>query len=152
MGHATRWLAISAIILAISGAVLCPLLLRRSVPDADHAAKMEPEATQRITSVGSFETLIASSPSPVLIDFNSPACAPCAVLSPILEGYARRHRGAISVLSVDVTQLQDLATRFQVDDLPLVVRLDHGRETARFVGVKNETELAAWLAANAPAR
>jgi thioredoxin 1 len=117
-------------------------------PRPTPAAASAPAAASRaIGSVAAFAAAVAAATPTVLVDFNSEACPPCKLLSPILEAYAREHSGTVTVLSVDVVQVPDLARRFQSDDLPLVVRLDQGKETARFTGLKTAAELATWMAA-----
>jgi thioredoxin-like negative regulator of GroEL len=142
-------LAIAVITLAVASALV--RLARDPAPAAARArAEVPRPTTVRIADPAAFAAQVAAATVPVLVDFNSRACAPCALLSPVLDGFARSHPDQALVLSVDVLQVPELAARFQAEDLPLVVRLDHGVETARFTGVKDAAQLAAWMAAQHP--
>ena len=130
--------------LALIGAAMWWFVGRQTATDSVAQAVAAP--VRIIASMKEFDGALTSATSTVLIDFNSEACPPCKLLSPILENFAREHAQTVTVFSVDVVQVPDLAKRFQSDDLPLVVRLDHGAETARFTGMKSASELAMWMA------
>lgn len=92
-----------------------------------------------------FETEVASSTVPVLLDFATPWCQPCRVLEPILETIAREHGGRVKVARVDADANPDLATRFRVRGFPTVVAVVAGEERGRHVGVTNAKTLLALL-------
>lgn len=151
MRSGLRWLAIAVITLVVASAVIRLVRGRDPAPATVRTRAEAPRPTTvRIDGPAAFAAQVAAATVPVLVDFNSPACAPCALLLPVLDGFARSHPDQALVLSVDVLQVPELAARFQAEDLPLVVRLDHGIETARFTGVKDAAQLAAWMATRHP--
>ena len=116
-------------------------------PMAGGAAAAAPEkAVVHVTSVQQFDTLVAASPTPLIVDFNASWCPPCKQFAPVLVRFAATHDGAVTALSVDVDEVRDLGVRFQIEALPTVVRIAHGKEDARFVGAKGPEDLAAWFA------
>lgn len=78
-----------------------------------------------------------------VVDFWAEWCGPCRLQSPIMEQLARRYNGKASVGKVDVDRETDLAEQFNVRSIPTVIVFKNGQETARFVGVTEERELAA---------
>lgn len=101
-----------------------------------------------ITSVAQFDAEIAKPrPGVVLVaDFHAEWCGPCKVLAPDLVALASAHPGKLQVLKIDVDQHQQLAERFQVEGIPLLVKFEGGKEVARNVGYGGKEKLAAWLA------
>jgi thioredoxin len=100
----------------------------------------------RIISVQQFDTLVAASATPVIVDLYATWCPPCKQFAPVLERFTADHSGTVTALSVDIEAVRELGVRFQVEYMPTVVRLTHGKEDARFIGAKNAQELAAWYA------
>lgn len=100
-----------------------------------------------ITSVAQFDAEIAK-PRPgtvVVADFHAEWCGPCKLLGPDLVALAQANPGKLLVLKVDVDQHQQLAERFQVESIPLLVKFAGGKEVARNVGYEGREKVAAWL-------
>jgi thioredoxin 2 len=103
-----------------------------------------------------FETELAAS-VPVVIDFWAPWCGPCRVVTPSLERLARAHAGHIKVVKLDVDNAPEIAGRYRVQGIPLLVLMQDGKEVDRLVGASPERTIEAWLrrhlelAASAPA-
>lgn len=94
------------------------------------------------TSNFSEEVLNAS--SPVLVDFWAPWCAPCRMLSPIVDKLAAEHP-ELTVGKVNIDEQPDLARRFQVMGIPTLVLFRNGKPVAESVGVKPKAALEAML-------
>ena len=71
---------------------------------------------------------------PVIVDFWAAWCAPCRMISPVLEDLAKRHAGQLKVVKVDVDANPGLAARFGAQSIPLLVVIRDGREVDRVVG------------------
>ena len=82
---------------------------------------------------------------PVVIDFWAPWCGPCRVVTPALERLARTHAGRLKVVKLNVDAAPDIASRYGVRGIPLLVLVHHGAELDRLVGAVPETQLQAWL-------
>ena len=91
-----------------------------------------------------FESEIAAS-VPVVIDFWAPWCGPCRMVTPALERLARAHAGRMKVVKLNVDSAPDIAGRYGVQGIPLLVLVQEGKEVDRRVGAVPEREIEAWL-------
>ena len=80
-----------------------------------------------------FETEVLHSDKPVLLDFYANWCGPCKMLSPVLHEIAEEYADALKVGKVNVDEQMELAMRFQVSSIPMVVLFKNGKAVARRV-------------------
>lgn len=93
---------------------------------------------------GNFEQAVLKSSSPVLVDFWASWCAPCRMLSPVVEQLAAEHP-EITVGKVNVDEEPELARQFQIMGIPALLLFKNGRPVASSVGVKPKAALEAML-------
>lgn len=74
-------------------------------------------------------------------------CGPCKMLSPILEEI-RNEYTQIDMLTIDVDEHFDLASKYGVKSVPTVVIEKNGVEVKRFVGIKSKTEYTKVITEN----
>jgi thioredoxin 2 len=82
---------------------------------------------------------------PVLIDFWAPWCGPCRTVSPLVERIGRDRAGQMKVVKLNVDEAQQIAGRYGVQGIPLLVLMREGRELDRLVGAAPEAQLRQWL-------
>jgi thioredoxin 2 len=82
---------------------------------------------------------------PVLIDFWAPWCGPCRMVSPLVERIGRDRAGRMKVVKLNVDEAQQIAGRYGVQGIPLLVLLRDGKEVDRLVGAAPEAQLRRWL-------
>ena len=116
--------------------------------EANGMPSVLPPEVIEITSTEQFDAEIAK-PRPdavVIADFHAEWCLPCRKLGPELVTIALAHPEKFFVLRVDFDQHPKLAERFQVENLPLLVKFTGGKESARHEGhEKDKAKFAAWL-------
>lgn len=81
-----------------------------------------------------FDTVLADSPLPVLVDFWAPWCGPCRSMAPAFEQAARQLQGQALLVKVNSDDNPALSARFGIRSIPTLVRLQRGRETQRQSG------------------
>ena len=81
-----------------------------------------------------FDTVVAASTVPVIIDFYADWCGPCTQMAPVFGELARRQRGQSLVAKVDTDRRRGVASRFGIRSIPTIAVMRAGKEVARQVG------------------
>lgn len=90
-------------------------------------------AALKITSEN-FEKEVLESKEPVLLDFWAQWCAPCRMLSPVVDEVAAEVEG-VKVGKINVDDENALAAKFNVMSIPTLVVIKDGQEVNRSTGV-----------------
>ncbi len=91
-----------------------------------------------------FPSEVLESEKPVLLDFWAPWCAPCRMIGPMLDEIAAE-RPDIKVCKINVDAEFDLAARFQVASIPMLVVMNHGKVEDKLVGARPKNQILALL-------
>ena len=83
-----------------------------------------------------FHQEVVRSDVPVLVDFWSPSCGPCARLVPIVVDLATEYEGRIKVCEVNVVEAPKASGRYGVRGTPTVLYFDHGSIVDSVVGFR----------------
>ena len=92
-----------------------------------------------------FETEVLHSDKSVLLDFYANWCGPCKMLSPVLHEIAEEYADTLKVGKVNVDEQMELAMRFQVSSIPMVVLYKNGKAVAKSVGYRPKAQLLAMV-------
>lgn len=80
----------------------------------------------------------------VLIDFWAPWCPPCRNLSPIIDEIAEEI-STIKVCKVNVDEENELARKFNVTNIPLLVIIENGKIIKSSLGFISKEEVLKLL-------
>ena len=96
-----------------------------------------------ITSAN-FQEQVLNSEKPVLLDFWAPWCGPCRMVVPIVEEIAAE-RSDIKVGKVNVDEQLELANRFGVMSIPMLVVMKNGKIANQAVGARSKRDILAMI-------
>jgi len=89
-----------------------------------------------------WQSEVAQSSTPVLVDFWAPWCGPCRALSPVIDKVADKYAGKVKVGKVNVDENPDLAVQYDVTTIPRVMVFKGGDQPLhKLVGLTSEGEL-----------
>jgi thioredoxin 1 len=92
-------------------------------------------------TVANFQHEVLGSAVPVLVDFWSPACAPCRRLAPVLDEVAAEAGGRFRVVKVNAWEEQELAGRYRISALPTLLVFRGGAVVRSLVGYQDKRRL-----------
>lgn len=94
-----------------------------------------------------FSEEVLSSSKPVLLDFWASWCAPCKMLSPVVDQIAEETTDT-KVGKVNVDEQPELAGKFGVMSIPTLVVIKDGKVVQQSVGVVPKASILNMIAAH----
>jgi thioredoxin 1 len=88
-----------------------------------------------------FHATIASSATPVLVDFWAPWCGPCKAIAPVLEELAGEFAGKLSITKVNVDENEAIGAEFGVRAIPTMLLFKGGKVVDQIVGMMPKAAL-----------
>ena len=96
-------------------------------------------------SASNFDSEVLQSPTPVIVDFWAPWCGPCRMIGPVLDEVAKERDGAVKVVKVNVDDNQELAAKYRVSSIPLLLFFKGGQQRQQHLGATNKQTILAKL-------
>lgn len=81
----------------------------------------------------------------IVVDFWAPWCGPCHALAPLLEQVIDKHSKDAALVKVNIDEAPDLAARFRVSGIPMVIAFSEGKTIGEFVGVQPQHVIDSWI-------
>ncbi len=93
-----------------------------------------------------FDSTLAGTSLPVLVDFHAEWCGPCQMLGPVIEQLAAAKAGEAIVAKVDIDAARDLATRYRINSVPTIIVFKDGEPVVATRGVASKAALESMIA------
>jgi len=92
-----------------------------------------------------FVPFISNATKPVMVDFYSPACGPCRMLSPVIDNLARQFAGRIIIAKLDTTKNANIPSQFKIRGVPTLIFFKNGEKMDQLAGAVPEEMLVQKL-------
>lgn len=119
---------------------------------ADEAADAAEEVTEAATTVNPVvvlaegEEIAPAEGKLIVIDFNATWCGPCKQFTPTFEAVAEENAGKAFFYEVDVDVHPELAAKYEVESIPMVVYILPDGSVQSTVGLLDKETFAAAVA------
>jgi len=94
-----------------------------------------------------FDAFIKASTTPVLVDFWATWCAPCRMLTPVVEQIASENAGKFTIAKVNVDECPNVSMQFGIKSIPTLIYFKGGAKADQSVGVASKADIVARLEA-----
>jgi thioredoxin 1 len=88
-----------------------------------------------------FEQEVLSSNLPVLVDFFAEWCAPCKMITPLVEEISKEYQGRLKVVKINIDSSPDIASKFLIMSIPTLLYFKDGKEVSRTVGAVSKKDI-----------
>ncbi|MBA7595565.1 Thioredoxin 1 [subsurface metagenome] len=98
-----------------------------------------------IKNVDEFEKEVLKSELPVLVDFWAPWCAPCLMVSPIVEELGNDYPEKLKVCKMNVDEVPSVAQRYNIMSIPTLAIFKDGEAVDEIIGALPKAVIEAKL-------
>jgi thioredoxin 1 len=92
-----------------------------------------------------FKSEVLESDIPVLVDFWASWCAPCQMVTPILEAVAEKMENKLKIVKMNTDENMKTAQEYEIMAIPSLLVFKKGEVVERIVGVRPQQQLEAQL-------
>jgi len=96
-------------------------------------------------TTATWDTEVAQSSVPVVVDFWAPWCGPCRAVAPEIDKLSARIGSAVKFVKVNIDDNGELAMKYGVMSIPTVAKFVNGSLAAQVVGARGADALAKEL-------
>ena len=87
-----------------------------------------------------FESAVLQSDLPVLVDFWAEWCAPCRMVTPVIEELAVEMAGRVKVAKLNVDLNRETAVKYDIMSIPTVILFKGGKLEKQLIGARQQKD------------
>jgi thioredoxin 2 len=92
-----------------------------------------------------FEAFINQATKPVMVDFFSPTCGPCRMMSPVIDNLVPKYLGKVILGKLDTSRNRMVPSQYQIRGVPTLIFFKNGQMVDQMTGAIPEDALAQKL-------
>ncbi len=92
-----------------------------------------------------FEEVVLNSDKPVLVDFWAAWCAPCRMLSPIVDEVALEFSETATVVNLNVDENSETSAKYNIKGIPTLLLFKGGEIKDQIVGATSKDNIARMI-------
>ena len=85
-----------------------------------------------------FKQEVLESKEPVVVDFWAPWCAPCRIVSPIIDELGKEYEGKVKVGKMNVDENPKVAGQYGIMSIPSIVFFKNGQPIKTMIGAQSK--------------
>ena len=92
-----------------------------------------------------FENTVLKADKFFLLDFWAPWCAPCKMISPVLEELSNEMSSKLTIGKINIDSELQTGTKYGVRGIPFLLLFHNGEVIDQKVGAANKSSIKEWL-------
>ena len=92
-----------------------------------------------------FEQEVLKSGIPVLVDFWAEWCAPCRMITPLVEALAGEYQDKVKIGKVDVDKSPNISSQYAITSIPTLIVFKGGSPFEKVMGAVPKNKIKAMI-------
>jgi thioredoxin 1 len=97
------------------------------------------------TTSATWDNDVLKSERPLLVDFWAEWCGPCRMVGPALEQLFKSMNGKIRIAKLNVDENQEIAMKYGIRSIPLLLLFKEGKEIGRSAGAASKEKYQQYV-------
>jgi thioredoxin 1 len=87
-----------------------------------------------------FDTEVAGTGTPIIVDFWAPWCGPCRMVGPVIDEIAQEHADKVTVGKLNVDENPATAQKYGIMSIPTIILFKDGEPAKKVIGARSKAD------------